>query len=54
MSNEEKKVHPTTNEERERKPERKAWVAPTVSESPVNDLTSAAFTGIGVDGGFYS
>lgn len=54
MSHEEKNVQTTTNEERERQSERKTWVAPTVSDSPVNDLTSAAFTGVGVDGGFYS
>jgi len=54
MSHEEKKVQPTTNKEGERQPDRKTWVAPKVSDSPVNDLTSAAFTGAGVDGGFYS
>ena len=54
MSQEENKVEPAAKTDRERQPDRKTWVTPTVSESPVNDLTSAAFTGIGADGGFYS
>lgn len=42
MSHDEKTVQPATNEERERQSDRKTWVAPTVSDSPVNDLTSNA------------
>ena len=40
--------------EQEPRQDRKPWVTPVVSESPVNELTAAAFVGIGVDGGFYS
>ena len=34
--------------------DKKPWVTPVVSESPVNEMTAAAFVGVGVDGGFYS
>jgi len=34
--------------------ERKAWVTPIVSESPVNEFTQLTFAGTGTDGGLYS
>lgn len=55
MSHEEKKVQPTTNEQLDQQSDRKTWVAPTVSDSPVNDLTSASPTVTAtLDGVLYS
>lgn len=54
MSNEEKNAQPAIHDERERPSDRKTWVAPQVSDSPVNDLTSSGFVGIGVDNAIYS
>lgn len=34
--------------------ERKTWVTPIVSESPVNEVTASTFGGTGADGGAYS
>ncbi len=40
--------------EREPRQDRKPWVTPVVSESPVNELTAASFASIGTDNLFYS
>ena len=53
--NEERPVESvSTVEEPEVPQEKKAWVTPAVSESPVNELTTAAPVGVGLDLGFYS
>jgi hypothetical protein len=41
-------------DEREVHQDRKPWVTPVVSESPVNELTAASFLGVGADNVFYS
>ena len=41
-------------DEREPRQEKKPCVTPVVSESPVNELTAAAFVGVGGDNMFYS
>lgn len=34
--------------------DKKPWITPVVSESPVNELTGAAFSGTGTDNTSYS
>jgi hypothetical protein len=34
--------------------EKKPWITPTVTASSIADVTLAAFTGTGADGGIYS
>ena len=41
-------------DDREPRQDKKPWVTPVVSESPVNELTTASFIPSGADGGFYS
>ena len=40
--------------EREQRQDRKPWITPVVSESPVNDLTAASFLPTGTDAAIYS
>ena len=44
----------STADERELREDRKPWLTPVVSESPVNELTAQTFGGIGADNAFYS
>ena len=39
-------------DEAERISNRKVWITPVVSESPVNELTDLTFAGTGIDGAF--
>lgn len=41
-------------DESEKCQDRKPWITPVVSESPVNELTGTGFTGTGADNTFYS
>ena len=41
-------------DEREPRQNKKPWVTPVVSESPVNELTASAFVGTGTDNIIYS
>ena len=54
MNYEENQAPHEMHEARETQSDRKTWVAPTVSDSPVNDLTSAAGAGVTPDGITYS
>lgn len=41
-------------DERDQHQNRKPWITPVVSESPVNELTAAASAGTGTDNVIYS